>query len=328
VTVTASGSSAALGKPGFAGDFTGPLRASGLLTASGGATVTGLLTANSGATVTGALNANNALNVTGLLSANGGLTTSGITAGTLTVVGTFAANSGATVTGGLLTASSGLTVTGTLTANNALNVTGFFTAGSDLHVNGTLFANSTVNVTGGLNANGGVVTSNIVASGFVRLNKPNTGDFVKAAYESFQTSGSDAFVVFFDDNGAQGARLLRNTGLWQSISDGSLKQDVVAVQPVLDRVMQLRPVRFRWKPSDAAGIGVVAQEAEQVFPELVSEGGPPDRRLKSVSYTELGVLAVAALQEMKQRYDARLAELEDRLARMTPAPAPTTREKS
>jgi trimeric autotransporter adhesin len=82
----------------------------------------------------------------------------------------------------------------------------------------------------------------------------------------------------------------------------------------MDKLKRIRGVSWRWKqdaPADAhenPGIGVVAQEVEAVFPDLVETG--PDG-LKRVNYMGL----VGPLIEAVKELDARLTELEEREAR-------------
>lgn len=104
---------------------------------------------------------------------------------------------------------------------------------------------------------------------------------------------------------------------WSIASDAALKTDVVAYEPVLDRVMKLRPVRFTWKADGSHGSGFIAQEVEGLFPDLVHEGlvtAATGRPMKSVVYDRFGMLAIAAIKELKTTYDARLAALEQKLA--------------
>jgi hypothetical protein len=146
-----------------------------------------------------------------------------------------------------------------------------------------------------------------------------TGLDVRAYFEGFN---GGHFVIY--DQFAQGVWLDVNAG-WNLNSDEALKKDVAAMEPVLERVLKLRPVRYRWKRNDVDGSGFIAQEVEALFPDLVKEGSPhPEvgRRMKSIAYDRFGMLAIAALQEMKKEFDERLAELEQELR---PAAAPTTR---
>jgi len=123
-------------------------------------------------------------------------------------------------------------------------------------------------------------------------------------------------VKFSISNGAYAAYYTFGTG-WSNSSDVALKSDIVVHEPVLDRVMQLRPVRFTWKADGSDGSGFIAQEVEALFPDLVHEGSADEatgHRMKSLSYERFGVLAIAAIHELKADYDARLDALERKLA--------------
>ena len=77
----------------------------------------------------------------------------------------------------------------------------------------------------------------------------------------------------------------------------------------LGRVKRLRGVTWEWREGigdkfrDAPGMGVIAQELEQVFPELVQTG---EDGIKRVNYLGL----IAPLIEAVKELDARVAALE------------------
>lgn len=120
-------------------------------------------------------------------------------------------------------------------------------------------------------------------------------------------------VVFYHQGGT--GQFMRQDGAWQQNSDASLKENVVELSGVLDKVLGLRPVSFDWKVNKLSNIGFIAQDVEPLFPELVSETQSPEGgKLKGLPYSTFGVLAIAALKELKASYDARLTELEARLA--------------
>jgi hypothetical protein len=92
-------------------------------------------------------------------------------------------------------------------------------------------------------------------------------------------------------------------GVLHETSDRRLKTNVVPINGVLERVQQLRGVSFQWrKETELEGaaaprhLGVVAQEVEAVFPELVS--GPEDG-YKSVEYTKLTAVLIEAVKELQ-----------------------------
>jgi hypothetical protein len=87
-----------------------------------------------------------------------------------------------------------------------------------------------------------------------------------------------------------------------SISDISLKENIVDATPKLADLMQVqvRNYNLKIKPEEKH-IGVIAQELEQVFPGLVeidNEG------IKNVKYSVFVPMLIKAIQELKTEFDA------------------------
>jgi hypothetical protein len=86
------------------------------------------------------------------------------------------------------------------------------------------------------------------------------------------------------------------------------------VSQALDRLGRLRVVAWTWNElADAAGsptgereIGVIAQELEQIFPELVTTS---PEGIKQVRYAGLISVLVQAVQELKAENDALAARV-------------------
>jgi len=95
-------------------------------------------------------------------------------------------------------------------------------------------------------------------------------------------------------------------------SDERLKDNVVTIGNSLDLVSQLRGVRFDWNIGSKKGkhdIGVIAQEVEQVIPEIVSEKklplltGNDETIYKVVDYEKLTAVLIESIKELKQEID-------------------------
>ena len=84
-----------------------------------------------------------------------------------------------------------------------------------------------------------------------------------------------------------------------SSSDISLKENVQTVENAVETVNSLRGVKFDWKEDGRTSYGVIAQELEEVLPELVSSGD-----LKTVNYNGLIGVLIQAVKELS-------AEVED-----------------
>lgn len=93
---------------------------------------------------------------------------------------------------------------------------------------------------------------------------------------------------------------LGQDGTARTLSDATLKVDVLPIAQALDRTMALRPVSFAWRsdPEGRRHLGLLAQEVAPVVPEIVgssSEGRP------MLAYQELVPLLVQAIHELADR---------------------------
>jgi hypothetical protein len=94
------------------------------------------------------------------------------------------------------------------------------------------------------------------------------------------------------------------------------KEDVQPMATASERLLQLRPVKFRYKKPDALGgkpiqYGLIAEEVAQVYPELVVRDGTTGR-IDGVRYDEL---APMLLNETQQQA-AKIRALEQQVAEM------------
>ena len=102
-----------------------------------------------------------------------------------------------------------------------------------------------------------------------------------------------------------------------AISDQRFKENIQDLDVGLDKIMALKPRRFDWKTGKGKDIkgdrGFIAQELEQVFPDLVDEWADPapegEEPYKSVRQDLIPVL-VKAIQELKAEVDSLKSQLE------------------
>ncbi len=83
-----------------------------------------------------------------------------------------------------------------------------------------------------------------------------------------------------------------------STSDINLKENITTVDNALDITSQLRGVRFEWKKDHRPSYGVIAQELEQVLPELVTDTDP-----KTVNYNGIIGVLIEAIKELKNEIE-------------------------
>ena len=87
-----------------------------------------------------------------------------------------------------------------------------------------------------------------------------------------------------------------NASDFNSLSDANRKQDVSTIESALNKVMELRGVTFNWRDTLAPAIGVIAQEVENIIPEVVSTSESGE---KSVSYGNIVGLLIEAIKEQQ-----------------------------
>ena len=91
-------------------------------------------------------------------------------------------------------------------------------------------------------------------------------------------------------------------------SDRRLKKDITRFAPMLDKVTALQPVHYFWRADafpdrhfgDSQAAGLIAQDVEQVLPELVATDSDG---YKAVDYSKLPLLTIQAMKELKAEND-------------------------
>ena len=121
---------------------------------------------------------------------------------------------------------------------------------------------------------------------------------------------SDAFTIMFNGDATLAGNLSVN-------SDAKLKSNIISLGSTLAKVLMLDGKSYSMKndPESAVKIGLVAQNIEQTFPELVSESNG----IKSVNYQGLIPVLINAVKEQDniiKKQDERLAKLEQVIAKM------------
>jgi hypothetical protein len=81
-------------------------------------------------------------------------------------------------------------------------------------------------------------------------------------------------------------------------SDASLKEDIQTIKNPLEKVQALRGVSYKWKDTGRKDIGLVADEVQEVLPELVVEN-----EHKQMDYGHMIGLLVEAIKEQQKEID-------------------------
>ena len=112
-----------------------------------------------------------------------------------------------------------------------------------------------------------------------------------------------------------------NLGLLHTHSDERLKKNIEPIPSSLTKVLQLKPVYYEWRedilPSafiknhrQGRQIGLVAQEVEEIIPEVVREEKIYDGEWKGVNYEKLTAVLIGAVKEQQEQIE----ELKTRIA--------------
>ncbi|MEN9885646.1 MAG: hypothetical protein RL758_224 [Pseudomonadota bacterium] len=135
---------------------------------------------------------------------------------------------------------------------------------------------------------GGSERARIDSSGNFIFNKTTTGDGTVGSYISAggtvsttraeSTNATLNYVLYSTGAAAyrfyvgMGGTIFAQSTSISAISDRTLKENIRDLETGLSQVMALKPRRFDWKNGDAKNVaGFVAQEVEQVLPELVTD---------------------------------------------------------
>src|SRR5690554_3814719 len=113
-----------------------------------------------------------------------------------------------------------------------------------------------------------------------------------------------------------------------NLSDGRLKSNVVPIENALDRIMLLKPKHYTIVTKSVPNLndgkvvekyrqeyGVIAQELELVFPEMISEkaffkSSGDQNEYKAVNYVQLIPVLIEALKELKEEVDTNKSEID------------------
>lgn len=118
------------------------------------------------------------------------------------------------------------------------------------------------------------------------------------------------------------------TGVYSALSDARRKKDIEIAPDILEKVLQLQIKKYHFlenKSSDMKSYGLIAQEVEKIFPEIVShnqQDGGED--YYTMNYTGYGVLAIKAIQEQQKK----ITSLEERISKLETALASVSLSKA
>ncbi len=201
------------------------------------------------------------------------------------------------------TVSGGTSLTGTLAVSGNTTLSGNFTcdggvAVDNITIDGTEIDLSsgdlTVDVAGDINldAGGGDIVLKDDGTQFGGLTNTSGNLIIKSGSTTAATfSGANVTLAGTVASGA-----ITSTGDITAFSDMNLKSDIKTIDNALSKVSDLRGVYFT--KDGATGTGVIAQEVENILPEVVKDG-----EYKSVAYGNMVGILIEAIKELKKEVE-------------------------
>ena len=184
-----------------------------------------------------------------------------------------------------------LAVTGVLTADAGVNIDNITIDGTEIDLSS---GDLTIDVAGDiiLDADDGTVFLKDGGTTFGSLQNSSTNLQLKSGSSNTIAATFSGANVTFAGTLASGA--ITSSGDVTAFSDMRLKSDIRTIDNALNRVCDLRGVFFT--KDNEAGTGVIAQEVENILPEVVHSGV-----YKSVAYGNMVGVLIEAIKELRSQ---------------------------
>jgi len=130
-------------------------------------------------------------------------------------------------------------------------------------------------------------------------------------------TGKGASSGFISAGGAGGIYNGSNSSTWSTTSDARIKENVIAIDDGLSKILALRPVSFDYIVSKRADVSFIAQEYQTVFPEQVNtHSASPEEKEVAGTDTLFGLnknldpYLVRAIQQLNALVTAQATEIQ------------------
>ena len=211
------------------------------------------------------------------------------------------------------TTSAGCEVTGTLAVSGTSAFTGKITSNNGIDIDNINIDGTTIALSSG-DLTIDVAADIILDAGGEHILFKDDGTQwgqIEGGSQNFNISSSisDKDIIFFGNDGgstvtaltldmsAAGAATFNSSvtagGDVTAFSDMRIKHDIETIEGALAKVSDMRGVYFK-RNNGEAGTGVIAQEIENILPEVVKDG-----EYKSVAYGNMVGILIEAIKELK-----------------------------
>lgn len=87
---------------------------------------------------------------------------------------------------------------------------------------------------------------------------------------------------------------------FNATSDRNLKTNIEVISNPLEKIVQINGVSFNWKESNQSSAGAIAQEVEQIMPQIIHDN---DKGYKTLNYNGLIGLLIESVKELKSEIE-------------------------
>jgi len=134
----------------------------------------------------------------------------------------------------------------------------------------------------------------------------------------------DAIITIGDGSSPFRQNLMnikKNGNMWLQgelthYSDADLKENIQQMENAIDKLKQIKGVHFTWKDTEKMGsdthLGILAQDVEKVFPEIVGE----ENGYKSTNYSALIPVLIEAVKEQQVQIEEQQKMIEELKAKI------------
>jgi hypothetical protein len=226
-----------------------------------------------------------------------------------------------------ITAGDGLTGGGTIAATRTLNVVGTagrITVSADaVDIASTYVGQSTITTLGTISAgtwNGSVIASAYLDADTAHLTTTQTFSGAKTLSAAVTITNSTASTTkttgalkVTGGVGIEGALNVGGDVVAFASSDKRLKDNIKNIENPIQKVQKLNGVTWDWNSNadelqqSLPNVGVIAQEVEEVLPQLVHNR---DNGFKGVDYAKLTGLLIEAIKEQQKQIDELKSKLQ------------------
>ena len=142
------------------------------------------------------------------------------------------------------------------------------------------------------------VTTSKLADGAVTLAKLDSAVQTTISASSLPLiGGTMSGNIAMGGNDISGAGTISATD-FNTTSDITLKDNIQILENPLNKINQLSGYTFNWKKDNRPAVGIMAQEVEQVFTEMVTTGADGYKR---VNYDALVPVLIEAVKELSNK---------------------------